>query len=412
MLLGFMIVLGVAAAAWTTRPLWLGAVDGGLRRRTANVLAYRQRQLELEADLSAGLLDADTAVALKSELDARLLRDAEAVDAESRSGARAHWAAGALVLLVLAGGFVGYFTAGSWRTQQLVVQGPQADPSSAPESVDAMVGALAQRLQDNPNDVDGWALLGRSYFVMGRYTDAAAAYARGSRIVDAQEPDLLVNEGEALALARDRDLQGRPAQLFDAALALDPGHGKALWYAGLAAQQAGQAELAGRHWALLAQQELPDEMRQVLEERLGQVDGSGAVRKPAQAAAAAADTPGSSDGAVRLRLAVSVSPDLRAQVPPDAVLFVFARAAGGPPMPLAVYRGRASELPRQIELNDAMAMQPGLELSGFDRWDVVARISRSGGAQAVSGDLQGSLTVAREALGDAALAVQIDTVVP
>ena len=81
-------------------------------------------------------------------------------------------------------------------------------------------------------------------------------------------------------------------------------------------------------------------------------------------------------------------------------------------MPLAVYRGRASELPRQIELNDAMAMQPGMELSKFDRWEVVARVSRSGGAQVQSGDLQGSLTVAREELGESALVLEISQVVP
>lgn len=407
MLLALMIVLGAAAAAWTTRPLWRAAVDAGLRRRTANVLAYRQRQAELEADLAAGLLDGDTAGALKSELDVRLLRDADTADPASHSGARARWASAVLALLVVIGGFVGYFAGGSWRIQQQVAQGPQADVPSA-ESVDAMVGALAQRLQDNPNDVDGWVLLGRSYFVMGRYADAAAAYAEGSRIVDAQEPDLLVNQGEALALARDRDLQGRPAQLFDAALALDPAHGKALWYAGLAAQQAGQTAVARRHWVALSQQELPEDMRGVLDERLGQLDTPPATA--AEAATTAAPAP--ADDPLRLRLAVSVMPALRPQVAADAVLFVFARAAGGPPMPLAVYRGRASELPGQIELHDGMAMQPGLELSAFDRWEVVARISRSGGAQAASGDLQGSLTVAREALGEAALAVQIDQVVP
>jgi cytochrome c-type biogenesis protein CcmH len=113
-----------------------------------------------------------------------------------------------------------------------------------------------------------------------------------------------------------------------------------------------------------------------------------------------------------IRLAVSLRPELQGQAPGDATLFVFAKAASGPPMPLAVYRGRASELPREVRLDDSMAMMPALKLSGFEQWTVTARVTRAGGVQAMSGDLQGSLTVARKDLGDAALSLVIDQVVP
>ncbi len=111
-------------------------------------------------------------------------------------------------------------------------------------------------------------------------------------------------------------------------------------------------------------------------------------------------------------LSVNLDPNLKDLVPPDATLFVFAKAKSGPPMPLAVYRGKASELPREVRLDDSMAMSPAAKLSQFDEWTVTARVSRAGQPQAVSGDLQGSLTAARADLGKSALVLTIDQVVP
>lgn len=113
-----------------------------------------------------------------------------------------------------------------------------------------------------------------------------------------------------------------------------------------------------------------------------------------------------------LKLAVSLAPELAERLDPQATLFVFARAAEGPPMPLAVYRGKAGELPLAVQLDDSMAMMPTAKLSQFERWIVTARVSRAGQVQALSGDLQGTLTVARDQLGDAAMALVINEVVP
>ncbi|MGQ0697553.1 MAG: c-type cytochrome biogenesis protein CcmI [Panacagrimonas sp.] len=407
MALAFVIVMTLACIAWTTRPLWRGHIESGLRRRAANVAAYRQRLAELEVDRAAGLVDADTAAGLKTELDSRLLFDAEPVDAPVVGTARSGLLSGVLGVFLLAAAVLGYFGSGSWKVQQQVAAGPGAG-NLKPESVEAMVDTLARRLEQNPQDVNGWALLGRSYFVMGRYADAAKAYATGSKLVGEQEPDLLVDEGEALGLARDRDLLGRPQELFAAALALAPRHGKALWYAGLAAEQAGNEPQARAHWVELSKQELPPELRAVLDERLA----SGASGAPAVPVASAPPAPAAVASAPVLQLAVSLSPQLASQVPADATLFVFAKAESGPPMPLAVYRGKASELPRQVRLDDSMAMMPAAKLSNFDRWVVTARVSRGGGVQAMSGDMQGSLTVARSELGIAALELVIDQVVP
>lgn len=408
MLLALMALLVLAAGLWMTRPLWRGAIDAGQRRRAANVAAYRQRVAELEADAAARLVDAETAASLRAELDARLLRDAGEGEAVLPTAQRHIVLSVALGVLVLGFALYGYVQDGSWKAQQQIANAPQGavDQPSQPVDVEQMVATLAQRLEENPNDVDGWALLGRSYFVMQRYAEAAAALAKANAITGQQEPDLLANEGEALGLARDRDLLGRPQQLFDAALKLDPAHRKALWYAGLAAEQGGDLAAAKRHWLALSGQEMPEPLRAALDERLKAHGVIADARTPATATAPTAAT------GPALRIAVSVAPALAAQLAPDATLFVFAKAAEGPPMPLAVYRGKASELPREVRLDDSMAMTPAMKLSQFDRWVVTARVSRAGQAQAVSGDLQGSLTVARGDLGDAAMALVISEVVP
>jgi cytochrome c-type biogenesis protein CcmH len=401
-----MLLLTVAVSLWLTRPLWRRQVDSGQRRRAANVAAYRQRLAEIEADTQAGLLDPETAASLRGELDARLLRDAEgeesaAVAASRGVTSRSGVLAIAVVLLIAAVAGAGYWSRGTWQLERQIAAGPGAVPDGAQPSVDEMVARLAKKLEENPGDPQGWALLGRSYFVLQRYAEAAQAYGRANALTGQSEPELLVGEGEALALAQDRDLRGKPRELFDAALAIAPEDGRALWYAGLAAAQAGEREVARTHWLALSQQELPPELRTVLDERLREIG----AEPPAAPAIA------SSPGPV-LKLAVSVAPALREKVPADATLYVFAKAASGPPMPLAVYRGSAKELPREVRLDDSMAMSPAAKLSQFDRWTVTARVTRSGQPQAVSGDLQGSLTVARGEVGTSALALVIGEVVP
>ena len=408
MVLALMAVLAMATAAWMTRPLWRNNVDAGQRRRAANVAAYRQRLAELEADAAAGLVDAGTAAGLRAELDARLLYDAELAETAPRQTKPAWIMGGLLGLAIAALATLGYVRSGTWKMQQQIAAAPaekSASPVAAQDSVENMMLGLQQRLREQPGDVNGWALLGRSMFSLERYQEAAEAFAKANALTGEQEPDLLVDEGEARGF-QNRDLSGLPQQRFEAALKLEPQHAKGLWYAGMAAEQNGDPMSARAYWTELAKQDIPEALRAVLNERLGQA----APAAPAPVAAAEPTEPAVSTLALNLK--VSLAPELVARLSPDASLFVFAKAAAGPPMPLAVYRGRAGELPLTVRLDDSMAMTPQLKLSQFDRWVVTARVSRAGQATAVSGDLQGSLTVAREGLGDAALELVLDQVVP
>lgn len=418
MLLALMGLLFVAAIVGMTRPLWRADVSAGQRRRAANVVAYRQRLAEVEADTAAGLMDGDTAAGLRAELDARLLLDTDVAETPVATATKRNLALTVVLgVLVLGVAVAGYFFDGSWKIDQQIASAPIADDGGPvpPGSVDEMVSRLAERLEKDPGDPQGWALLGRSYFVMQRYDAAAAAYARANELTGHREPDLLVNEGESLGLSLDRDLRGRPQQLFEAALAIAPTNGKALWYAGMAAAQDGNSDAAKAHWSELSKQDLPPELRTVLDERLvelGVTPAPVAAAGPVPSAPSAAGSEAAPTSGDALFVRVGIAPELADRIPSDATLFVFAKAQEGPPMPLAVSRGSVGQLPREIRLDDSMAMTPAAKLTQFDRWIVTARISRAGQAMAVSGDLQGSLTAARGDLGKSALVLTIDTVVP
>ena len=265
-----MAALLLAVAGLATRPWWLRGGTDTLKRRGANIAAYRTRLAELEAEGEAGLVPAGEAGALKAELDARLVAEAQAEDpATALSGRR--WRAvilSTLVLAVFSGGW--YYFAGSWQAQQQL-----STAVAQAEQVNGMVDTLAERLRQNPDDPQGWALLGRSYFVMQRYDDAAKAYGEANARSPQPEADWLAGQGEALGFARDRDLQGVPAQLFDRALAVDPDFGKALWYGGLAAAQAGDAATARARWSkLLTEQDLPPQMRESLQNHLQELEAA------------------------------------------------------------------------------------------------------------------------------------------
>lgn len=397
-----MTVVTLVAALGLSRPWWWPVAEARLQRRGANVAAYRERLAEIDRELEAGGLDAESAAQLRSEAGARLLGETAGAEPVPVAPRRQ------LVALVPAVGFValfaglGYYVSDSWRELQLIETARQDPVAGQALMVQAMVEKLERRLSAQPEDVEGWAMLGRSYFVMDRYADAAQAYGKANAASQAQpNADWLVGEGEALALAKDRDLSGRPQQLFTQALALDPGQGKALWYAGLAAAQSGDYSTALDHWLRLRQQELPDDLAQVLDQRL-----------PELARLAGRDLPTApAPSALALQVDVSLDSALADRLQPGMTLFVFAKAQEGPPMPLAVQRIDQPRLPLQVRLDDRLAMMPSLKLSQFDRWVVTARLSGAGSVQPQAGDLEGSRVVGRgEATGP--LRLVIDRVLP
>ena len=245
-----------------------------------------------------------------------------------------------------------------------------------------------------PHMPDGWKLLGRSHAALGRFADAVNAYAKAA-VQAPRDPQLLADFADALAMARGENLQGEPEKLVLRALEIDPRNLKALALAGTAAFERKDYKAATGHWQRMLPLVPPDSK------------DARAIQSSIDEARALAGT-----GAAKptgLRGIVRIAPELKGKVAPDDSLFIFARAADGPPMPLAVLRVRARDLPVSFALDDSMAMAPSMRLSGFQRVVVGARVSKSAGAAAQPGDLQGSSApVASDAAG---VTVVIDTVV-
>lgn len=398
------LLVALAAIGLLTLPWWRPAYAQrqSLRRRTANVVAYQGRLAELESDAQAGVVATEAVEGARQELAARLLQDtSDAAAASPELQSRPAGPLLAVIGLVLVGfAVIGYALGGSWRTQQLLELARSSPELARAQAVDLAIERLRERVASHPDDADAWLELGRSYADRGNYEDAARAVGRASELKGDQDPDVLVEQGEALALAQNRSMAGAPAEKFALALALAPNHPRALWFAGIAAFQTGDHAHAIEYWEHLLQQDLPEDTRTTLEHSLAMLRERAGIKAPARAAAKASPAPApAAGGALALRIAVSVAPELAAVVGPNDALFVFAQDAAGPPMPLAVQRLTAGQLPAQVTLDDNNSMTPARKLSSVDRWRLVARISRTGNAAPQSGDLEGSIEVGRADAG-------------
>ena len=139
-----------------------------------------------------------------------------------------------------------------------------AQPKMTPEQINAMVARLAERMQANPDDMQGWLMLARSYKAMGRYDEAAAAYAKAEKVIN-DDPELLASYAETIAMASGKGLEGKPGQLIARALKIDPQHPHSLFLAGAAAMEAGDNRKGIAYWeALLPQVEPGSEIDQML----------------------------------------------------------------------------------------------------------------------------------------------------
>jgi cytochrome c-type biogenesis protein CcmH len=410
---GFLIVIGVLIALGLAFVLpALVRQRGGddkTSRAQANVVIYRDQLNELDADLANGTLSAEQHTVGRRELEKRALEDTLAAvnDVVLEQRGRGRWAPVALAVLIPVAAVGLYLKVG---TPEAIA--PLASPTSdaaAPagaqggsphstsfDSIRAMAEKLAASLKDKPDDGAGWAMLARSYNVLGRFPEAADAYARAEKLLppDAQ---LLADHADALAMSQGQKLDGEPLAMLQRALQIDPANLKALALMGTAAFDRKDYKGAIVYWEKVvkvapADSEFTQSLQASLEEARALAEGRTPIAAlpnimPAapEAAAPAAANGGQVSGQVKL------APALAAKVSPGDTVFIFARAEKGPRMPLAILQLKASELPTRFSLDDSSAMAPGMKLSAFPSVMVVARVSKSGNASAQSGDLEGSV---------------------
>jgi len=330
-----------------------------------------------------------------------------------------------------------------------------ADAAAGMHEMDEALVALEQRLEENPEDLDSWLLLGRSYMSMRRFNAAAGAYRRAVALDTTDSPQVLADYGEALALSDPSGLQGEAGAIFERVLSMSPAHPKGLWYGGINAYENANWALAEERLSLLLTMGPPETLVPLIQERLDSaraqaasapsagmapsmpsasapasddVPTAGATPSPPAAGAvpeaaevdpepessasqAAEPTPepvgaveaevvepvaaamaGDNDGGIDLE--ISLDPTLAERVSNGTPVFIIARnSAGGPP--LAVIRATAAQLPMAVELSDANAMMEGVTISDQPELELVARVSLSGSPAQRPGDLYGAVNYTR-----------------
>ena len=252
-------------------------------------------------------------------------------------------------------------------------------------SVEEMVAGLDQRLRENPDDLPGWKMLGRSYFQMGNYDKAIEALERAVEIESGSNGQTLVDLGEAIWMQDQRSLAGRAAELFENALAISPNNPKALFYGGLVAVERGERFLAAERWEKLLATSPPADIQDILRQRIAELRGEQAPAVPAPETAA-------SGGAI-VSAAIELGEAAENAVDPNATVFVIARDPAQPRPPIAVVRRRVSDLPAVVALGDSDAMIRNRMLSGFSELEIVARVSMSGQPIAQAGDWYGDIVM-------------------
>jgi len=393
------------AAGFALWPLFRGRSEGRAARVRAhsNLAIFEDRLAELDADLAEGRVDAEDHEALRGELERSLLGDVTddealteaepdtvASAAQRRGGGALLWAGAvatpvlALVLYADWGLSLGYLGELALAEDVRVVEQLPVGERDA-EQVEALMARLERRLTANPDNADGWFLLGQTALDQGEYERAARAFGQVTAMFPA-EVGPHIYHAQALYLAEGRRLAPRVRQAVDRVLELEPGQPIMLELLAMAAFQTGNfAEAADLFQRVLASGVPPGERRDFLRDGLGRAlelaGESGMALPPLLPEPAEAP---SGDG---IRVEVRMPESLLAELPSSAVVFVIARAVGGSPMPLAVQRVRPAEsLALHLTVSDAMA--PEMSLDSVGEVEVVARLSRAGTAERGAGDME------------------------
>ena len=353
------------------RPLFFSSKESATSRRQMNAAIYREELDKLEADRSAGTVDVDNYEQAHAEMRQRLFQDTDEADDHAVMGSPKKTIIGiCLFVALLSAGF--YFYLGDANR----IAEKNAERPMTQESVEKMVAEFAAKMEKEPDNLRGWAMLARSYRILGRNAEAAKAYARAGSFVDS-DPQLLADYADVLAANADGNFAGKPQQLINKALTLDPNNLLALWLSGTAAFNAQNYKAAVQSWEKLAKQ-LPvdtDEARAI---------AASIAEARSKGGLAPAKAPVISNQGVSGQ--VEIAPELKSKIQPGDVFMVIARKPGER-MPVAVLKTAVTAFPMNFVLNDALAMSPNALISQLPEVSVEVRISKTGMAMPESGDL-------------------------
>lgn len=407
MIFGALVILFIALGlAFLVVPVIRKPADRDpLARDQQNIQIAREKKQQLDDQLEQNQMTRDEYDAAMEDLEASLAIDLErqqALESNHEAGKWAIWFFAALVPVL---SIYLYYQLGEYRVIENPAlaearqqpQNPHGSGGGSAPTMAQLVDMLKNRLSEAPDDAQGWFMLGRTYMSLRQYPEASAAFQRSHELTGS-EPSVMLALADAMAMTRGGSMQGEPENLVKQALQVSPNELTGLWLAGLAAEQDNRDREAFDYWTRLLPllQDDPQSAQEVktlllsLKEKQPDLPELAFSDKPLPTIAAGPDM-GQETVAGRqnsgLKVSISLADHFALQVDPDDLLFVYAKAASGPPMPLAAKRLKAADLPVQVTLSDSDAMMAQMSMSKFDQIVVGARISKSGNPVAQPGDL-------------------------
>jgi cytochrome c-type biogenesis protein CcmH len=370
---------------------------------------YRQQFSELEQDLTNGLLTDEQYQTARHELERRVLEETGSIETSSMTSGglvNLRFVALSVAMIIPAASGVLYWTLGNPAAMthptasSMSAQSGAGDERQMMEGLNTLMERLKKKLEQNPNDATGWAMLARSYMAMERYADAVPAFDKAFKL-NPNDADMLADYADALGIHQGRKLEGKPETMIEKALKVDPNHVKALMLAGTMAYNRKDFALAVKDWERartnLPQDSDPEFSEQITaaigdaKQRMGGAPLMAATNAPRPSSAMPADHPPvKKAGASRaITGKVVLGPSMAGKGSLPDTLFVFAKDVAGPPMPVSIVRASKNDLPFTFRLDDSTSPMPSRKLSDIETVVIVARLSKSGQAMPGSGDLEG-----------------------
>ena len=361
------------------RPFFFPAKESATSRRQMNAAIYREELDKLEADRLSGTVDSANYEQVHAEMRQRLFQDTDEADDLAISGSPKKTIIGiSIFVVILSTGL--YFSLGDvFRIANINDANPAAQ-----QGVEKMVAEFAAKMEKEPDNLKGWAMLARSYRIMGRNADAEKAYVRAGSFVDT-DPQLLADYADVLAANANGNFTGKPLQLINKALALDPNNLLALWLLGTADFNNQNYKAAVQSWEKLAKQ-LPADSNEArtIAESIAEARSKGGLAPASAAAGTSASAPVVSNLGVSGQVGITI--DLQSKIKTGDILMVIARKPGER-MPVAVLKTAVTAFPMNFLLNDTLAMSPTALISQLPEVLIEVRVSKTGMAMPEAGDL-------------------------
>jgi len=409
-------LLLILALAFVLYPFFRRLPDFPIRdREKENITAFKQQMVELKQGLKAGDIDQVEFEQIETELKLRLLQESDKYQPKPLDKVRPWGIVAGCLVLVVAFSYTYYYRQGF--QVELALHNAMMNQFESKEAQEDYIKKYVDYVETKSDNPEDWYFLGRTFINRGEPEKAIKAFETSLRLLDQHgggtdqnKSALYGNIAQARFFANDRKLDEIARGLLDQALALDPHNTLALGVSGIAAFEAENFEKAVIQWRKLSKFIDPSEAESVV----GAIAAAEArlVEMGIPVPEADAPIPVSTEavGGPTIQVTIDLDQQMADQARGAKALFVVARAAGGPPMPLAVKRLPISNFPVQVQLDQDSAMGPMAGLQVGMNVEVVARLSMTGVANSQPGDIEGVSEALAVTDGDHNVALTIDTV--